>query len=176
MSRNKCFLLFLVLNLFWGYTAAAENKPFLPENLSELTNSAESDSVKTYYDLIAKENYDSHYGPNVAGMVVGGIFVSAGAFFSVGALHAASENDWTSAIAGGAMLTFSIPLYLVGIPVLLYNTYKFAVRKGHANRRDEYKEALKRYKLRQENSAQWTLLPSVNPANAGGGLNLFVAF
>lgn len=45
MSRSKYFLLFLLLNLLLGF-AQAEEKTFLPENLSGLTNSAESDSVK----------------------------------------------------------------------------------------------------------------------------------
>ena len=50
------------------------------------------------------------------------------------------------------------------------------MRDGHANRRDEYIDTLKRYKERRENSVQWTIVPSVNLANAGGRLNLLVAF
>ncbi len=68
------------------------------------------------------------------------------------------------------------PFIVVGFPILLYNTYKFVVRKDHANRRDEYRDALERFKQRQGNSVEWTLVPAVNPANAGGNLNLLVAF
>lgn len=147
------------------------------------------DSLTIYYDLIAEENYDSHYGPNVAGMVIGGLFTGAGTFFLVGGLTAinytsdkdepidAASDEIFTHIAGAGLFIISIPFYLVGIPILSYNTYKFAVRKGHANRRDEYIDALERYKRQQEtNSVQWMLVPSVNLANAGGGLNLLVAF
>ena len=175
--RNGCLLFFLLLHLLLEYAVAmplAENPLEQNEKTSVEFN---GDSVKIYNDLIAKENYDSHYGPNVAGMIVGGILVGAGTFFSVAALDAATEDDWTAAIAGAGICLLSLPFHLVGIPVFLYNTYKFAVRKGHANRRDEYIDAFKRYKERQsENSVQWTIVPSVNLANVGGGLNLLVAF
>ena len=135
------------------------------------------DSVQIYNNLIAEENDDSHYGPNVAGMVIGGLLVGGGTFFSVVAVNAASDADWLSAVGAGLFTAASVPFYLVGLPVFLYNTYKFAVRKGHANRRDEYIDALKRYKERQrESSVEWMLVPSVDLANAGGGLNLLVAF
>ncbi len=93
---NRHLLLFVLLNLLLGFAQAEENKPFLPENLSELTNSAESDSVKTYYDLIAKENYDSHYGPNVAGMVVGGLLTGAGTLLQTRAFTAFWERHLSS--------------------------------------------------------------------------------
>ena len=181
MIRNKFFLLFLLLGLLLGNAFAAEGgaplegKPL--ERNEAISLELDGDSVEIYNDLIAKENFDSHYGPNVAGMVVGGIFIGAGTFFSVGALYAVSENDWASSIAGAGIFLISLPFHLVGIPVFLYNTYKFAVRKGHANRRDEYIDALKRYKEKRESgSVEWLLVPSVNLANAGGGLNLLVAF
>ena len=42
------------------------------------------DSVQIYNNLIADENLESHYGPNVAGMVIGGLLVGGGTFFLVG--------------------------------------------------------------------------------------------
>ena len=162
----KWMLLFLLLFCSFGFSQ--ENDPLGKNNV---------DSLAIYYDLIAEENYDSHYGPNVAGMIVGGFLIGSGTFFLSVAINDVSKNDFASAISVGFFSAISIPFYLVGLPVFLYNTYKFVVRKGHANRRDEYIDALKRYKERQsENSMQWMLVPSVNLANAGGGLNLLVAF
>ena len=177
MMRNGCLLFFLLLNLLLGYAVAmplAENPLEQNEKTSVEWN---GDSAQIYNNLIAEENDDSHYGPNVAGMVIGGLLVGGGTFFSVVAVNAASDADWLSAVGAGLFTAASVPFYLVGLPVFLYNTYKFAVRKGHANRRDEYIDALKRYKERQrESSVEWMLVPSVDLANAGGGLNLLVAF
>ena len=79
-----------------------------------------------------------------------------------------------------------MPAYLRQLPFLfIWSAFPFSytihinlrIRKGHANRRDEYIDALKRYKERQrESSVEWMLVPSVDLANAGGGLNLLVAF
>lgn len=188
MIRNKFFSLFLLLGLLLEHATAAEDgAPLAGKTLEQnevISVELDGDSVEIYNDLIAKENYDSHYGPNVAGMVVGGLFVGAGTFFLVGGIQGVnySSNEEgldvpLTHVAGVLFLVASIPLYLVGIPVLSYNTYKFAVRKGHANRRDEYIDALKRYKEKRESgSVEWLLVPSVNLANAGGGLNLLVAF
>ena len=84
------------------------------------------DSVQIYNNLIAEENDDSHYGPNVAGMVIGGLLVGGGTFFSVVAVNAASDADWLSAVGAGLFTAASVPFYLVGLPIFLYNTYKFA--------------------------------------------------
>ncbi|SHK94594.1 hypothetical protein SAMN05720469_12531 [Fibrobacter intestinalis] len=177
MMRNGCLLFFLLMNLLLGYAVAmplAENPLEQNEKTSVEWN---GDSTQIYNNLIAEENDDSHYGPNVAGMVIGGLLVGGGTFFSVVAVNAASDADWLSAVGAGLFTAASVPFYLVGLPIFLYNTYKFAVRKGHANRRDEYIDALKRYKERQrESSVEWMLVPSVDLANAGGGLNLLVAF
>ncbi len=179
--QNKRILLFLLQGLLFGHAFAAEDgAPLAGKHLEQnevISMELDGDSVKIYNDLIAKENYDSRYGPNVAGMVVGGIFIGVGTFFSVGALYAVSENDWASSLAGAGIFLISLPFHLVGIPVFLYNTYKFVVRKGHANRRDEYIDAFKRYKAKRESgSVEWLLVPSMDLANAGGGLNLLVAF
>ena len=187
MTRNGCLLFFLLLNLLLGHASAAENKIFLAESPLEQNEKTSvewnGDSVQIYNNLIADENLESHYGPNVAGMVIGGLLVGGGTFFLVGGIYgvcySSDEGGFDVAlthVAGVLFLAASIPFHLIGIPLFSYNTYKFAVRKGHANRRDEYIDALKRYKERRENSVQWTIVPSVDLANAGGGLNLLVAF
>ena len=66
-----------------------------------------------------------------------------GTYFLVGGLYALNHksddagDEVFTAIAGGAMLGISITLYLVGIPVLAYNIYKYNVHKNHAIKRDE---------------------------------------
>ena len=187
--QNKRILLFLLLGLLLGHAFAAEDgaplsgKPL--EQNEVISLELDGDSVKIYYELIAEENYDSHYGPNVAGMIVGGLFTGAGVALTVFGVYAIilsdsrTENfdDVAYGVLGGYCLLLGVPLITVGIPVLSYNTYKFAVRKGHANRRDEYIDAFKRYKAKRESgSVEWLLVPSVDLANAGGGLNLLVAF
>ena len=166
----SCF--FLLLNLLLGYAVAmplAENPLEQNEKTSVEWN---GDSVQIYNNLIADENLESHYGPNVAGMVIGGLLVGGGTFFLVGGIYgvcySSDEGGFDVAlthVAGVLFLAASIPFHLIGIPLFSYNTYKFAVRKGHANRRDEYIDALKRYKERQrESSVEWMLVPSVDLA------------
>ena len=61
--RNGCLLFFLLLHLLLEYAVAmplAENPLEQNEKTSVEFN---GDSVKIYNDLIAKENYDSHYVP-----------------------------------------------------------------------------------------------------------------
>lgn len=129
MSKRMFIFLFLLCSFCFS-----QEKSFLKD--------VNVDSLAIYYELIAEENYDSHYGPNVAGMIVGGLFTGAGVALTVFGVHAIlsdskTENfdDVADGVLGGYCLLFGVPHIVVGIPVFLYNTYKFAVRKGHANRR-----------------------------------------
>ena len=83
-------------------------------------------------------------------------------------------------VVGSLSLLTSIPFLGVGIPVLSYNTYKYIVHKGHANKRDEYQAALDRYKLRKrggESSAlQLMIFPEFNFIEKRGGVNAVVRF
>ena len=87
MMRNGCLLFFLLMNLLLGYAVAmplAENPLEQNEKTSVEWN---GDSVQIYNNLIADENLESHYGPNVAGMVIGGLLVGGGTFFLVGGIY-----------------------------------------------------------------------------------------
>ncbi|MFA6836645.1 MAG: hypothetical protein WCR04_09635, partial [Fibrobacteraceae bacterium] len=144
------------------------------------------DSTEKYNYLIAYENADARYGRNIAGMIVGGVLTGVGVTFLVGGLTIGNDKSddvgetLGNAIAGAFMLLLSVPCNLVGIPVLTVNTYYFIVHKNHAIKRDKYRESLKRYKQRKESedsdAVQLMIVPSVNFANASGGLNLLVAF
>ena len=148
----------------------------------------EIDSAKVYYDLIAEENYKADYKPNVTGMIVGGSLTGVGIFLLGTGIYAFSsmpnEPGSVNDAAGGFLGTFcvlgSIPFLGVGIPVLSYNIYQYSVRKKHACKRDEYQNALDRYKLRKNDgeSSVFRILrfPSLNVIDGGGGLNAFLLF
>ena len=101
----SCF--FLLLNLLLGYAVAMPLAEHPLEQNEKTSVEWNGDSVQIYNNLIADENLESHYGPNVAGMVIGGLLVGGGTFFSVVAVNAASDADWLSAVGVGL---FSPPL------------------------------------------------------------------
>ena len=148
--------------------------------------SKDIDSAKIYYDLIAEENYQAYSRPNVIGMIAGGSLTVVGAAFVGFGLYAIlyNSNDPYENVAGNVLGTLcifaSIPFLGVGIPVLSYNTYKYIVHKGHANKRDEYQEALDRYKLRkrggESGAVQLMIFPELNFIERRGGLNAVVLF
>lgn len=181
--RNKV-LFFLLLNLLWG-TAYAEDISLANGELPLTSNRkfsavVKDDSLAIYHALITEENLNADYRPNVTGIVFGSVYVGLGTGFlggGIGVLNASFANKSVHRVLGTTFIVVAIPFYLVGLPILISNIYEYSVRKGHANRRDEYIDALKRYKERQrESSVEWMLVPSVDLANAGGGLNLLVAF
>lgn len=95
-----------------------------------------------------------------------------------------NSNDPYENVAGNVLGTLSlltsIPFLVIGIPVLSYNTYKYIVHKGHANKRDEYQAALERYKMRkrggESGALQLMILPELNLIERRGGLNAVVLF
>jgi hypothetical protein len=144
------------------------------------------DSTEKYNYLIAYENADARYAQNIVGMVIGGAFTGVGTYFLVCGLDGIryrSEDSFDQDLTRGLgriFIAFSIPFYLVGIPILTVNTYYFIVHKNHAIKFDKYRESLKLYKQRRESedsdAVRLMIIPSVNFANASGGLNLLVAF
>jgi hypothetical protein len=156
----------------------------LPEDFSMDGN---IDSTEKYNYLIAYENADARYAQNIVGMVIGGTLTGIGAYFLVGGIYYgwyyksddASDVVFTK-ISGGVLLAASIPFLVIGIPVLTANIYYYNVHKNHAIKRDKYRESLKLYKQRKESensdAVQLMIIPSVNFANASGGVNLLVAF
>ena len=144
------------------------------------------DSTHVYSQLIEKENNEANYVPCIVGMALGGAFTGVGTFFLVGGLVIASEDDkddeWDgpfNGIAGGVMIGLSIPFYLIGIPVLSYNIYKYNERKGHAKKRDEYQRSLEDFNTRhprKASSVQMMFLPSADIIHGRGGLQALFLF
>ena len=143
------------------------------------------DSSQIYYDLIAEENYNANYTPNISGMIVGGTLFGLGSF-SIGAgyyllYEYSNSKDWGNEFAakmeGTICLLGGGLLFAIGMPLLAYNIYQYNIRKNHANKRDEYIRAYNRYKKqKEETSLQIMLLPSINFAHNAAGLNAVVAF
>lgn len=189
--NNKMFFFFLLVA---GISfALANEQPDLhgmPEtnvpSKGEYVYLVELDSVDIYKELIERENKDTSYGANIEGIVFGGGLVGVGTFFLVTAIYAvnkSSDDGWDEAgnhLAGGVAFGIAIPFYLLGVPVLIYNIHKYNVRKEHALKRDEYQEALDRYKAKktqeERNSVQLMVVPTLNLANAGFGANAVLLF
>ena len=149
---------------------------------------SEADSSRIYYDLIAEENYKADYKPNVTGMIVGGSLTGVGIFLLGTGIYAFSsmpnEPESVNDAAGGFLGTFcilgSIPFLGFGLPILSYNIYQYSARKEHARKRDEYQNALDRYKLRKKDGESRTfrimLFPSLKVNDGGGGLKTLLLF
>lgn len=155
------------------------------QNDSLLYKDSAADSSQIYEELIKQEDVVASGGHNVAGIVWGGIFtVTGGVFLGLGInvlldnYHPETWDDVGDRIGGGLLIVRSIPLLLIGIPVLSYNIYKYNERKGHANKRDEYQRSLDSYNQRRgtSGSIKMSLFPSLDFFNGGGGLNLLMQF
>ncbi len=185
--------IFLLLSAFAGYLYATEEnqRTIFPNSdknviMGDTTINKNVDSTEIYYDLIADENADAHYSQNIAGMIVGGALTGVGTYFlvcGIDGIRYKSEDSFDQDLTRGLgriFIAFSIPFYLVGIPVLTVNIYYYIVHKNHAIKFDKYRESLKLYKQRRErensDAVQLMIIPSVNFANASGGVNLLVAF
>lgn len=178
---NPIFKSLFFIAFFWEISfAEMGSEPF---GFETQTNVAE-DSVEIYYDLIAEEHRNAHYSGNIVGMVTGGILTGIGtAIFVKGYQEldqSKKDTSWFGGLAAGLFTGLSFPFLIVGLPVFVVNTCLFFVHKRHASRRDAYRDALKRYRERKENSKtealEWGVVPFVNLADAGGGMNFVVAF
>ncbi len=191
MNNKLFFLILLVAGLSFAFADDMSDFRGVPETeaSSEVENVyylVELDSVDIYKELIELENKDASYGANIEGIVVGGGLVCVGTFFLVSAIYEVnktSEDPWDETfgrVASGVAMGISIPFYLLGIPVLIYNINKYKVHKKHAIKRDEYREALDRYKVRMQEegwkSVQFMVVPTLNLAKASFGANAVLQF
>jgi hypothetical protein len=183
MGRNFLPLIFLWVAAFAGFSFADP----LQESEKVLVSDSESvelDSVAIYTRLIEEESPRKSYIGNRVLMIVGGSMMGMGTLSLLAGsimLNSASDlDDLLQVYFGGALFLSSIPLLGAGIPIFVINTCLYVSHKKRSERLDAYQDALRRYKERKANtdsgSVEWMIVPSVDVANAGGGLNLFVAF
>lgn len=153
------------------------------------------DSTQIYHDLVMAEAVNSHTTPNVVGITFGSVFTAAGlTFLGMGIYAMNRDGEGLSKafddLAGGLLIfCFATPTLALGIPLLGYNIYAYGKHKDHAVKRDEYLKSDNAYKRRraagapaektaeeQGVSLQMSILPTVDVANAGGGMKLMLAF
>ena len=178
------FLIFFGIHLFSSVVLASDLSSF-DTQIAKNIQLTEIDSAEIYQNLIAEENLDANYTPNVVGIVFGSVFTGTGTFFLsfgvYGFFYKYSKPESFSDIGGSALSListfFSIPMLSIGIPLLVHNINKYSSRKNHAEKRNEYIRAYKRYKKqKEETSLQIMLLPSINFAHNAAGLSAVVAF
>ena len=147
----------------------------------------EQDSTDIYKELIAQEDEKSSCVMDVVGIVVGSGITGVGAGLLGIGLYAIFDSSNKHAIgdafdsaAGFFVILASVPVLLVGIPVIVNNVGDYKMHKKHALKRDEYKEALDRYKVRMQEegwkSVQFMVVPTLNLAKASFGANAVLQF
>ena len=192
MIKRLFFLILLVAGLSFTFADETPDLRELPktEASSEVENVyylVELDSVDIYKELIELEDKESSCAMDIVGIVVGGSITGIGAGLLGIGLYAMVDSSNKHAIgdafdsaAGFFVILASVPVLLVGIPVIVNNVGDYKMHKKHAIKRDEYKEALDRYKVRMQEegwkSVQLTVVPTLNLAKASFGANAILSF
>jgi len=190
--NNKMFFLFLLVA---GLSFALANEQLGVQDMpktdvpseGEYVYLVELDSIDIYKELIAQEDKESSCAMDVVGIVVGGGITGVGAGLLGIGLYAIFDSSNKHAIgdafdsaAGFFVILASVPVLLVGIPVIVNNVGDYKMHKKHALKRDEYKEALDRYKVRMQEegwkSVQFMVVPTLNLAKASFGANAVLQF
>ena len=139
------------------------------------------EEVENYRKLIKREADQARYGANIFGIAFSGILIGAGIGFlvSVPYVHDPDPDDWLD-LAPAVAATFGFMSLSLGVPVFAFNIYAYHSHKKHAARRDAYRDELERRLGRkpaeERSSAQVLLVPTVDVANSGAGLNLAILF
>ena len=177
------FLILFGTHLFSSVALASDLNSFDTQIAKDI-QLTEIDSTEIYQNLIAEENLDANYTPNVVGIVIGSFFTGIGTLWLFNGLQCYFDkysNPETSGdmddVLGFISIYFSIPFFSVGIPIFIYNNNKYLSRKNHAEKRDEYIRAYKRYESKKKNkSVQWMIFPSVDFVNSNASLNAVMLF
>ena len=181
--NNKIFFLFLlVAGLSFALANEQPDLHGMPEtkvpSKGEYVYLVELDSIDIYKELIAQEDAESSCVMDVVGIVVGSSITGFGAFLVGSGLYAMQSPD--NRIEGKLLILTSIPVLLIGIPVMVVNIGDYKVHKKHAMKRDKYQEALDRYKVRMQEegwkSVQFMVVPTLNLAKASFGANAVLQF
>lgn len=143
------------------------------------------DSTEIYRQLVLQEAPQAIYRQNVFGIVFGGAVTGAGLFFLGSAIYYrnSGSSGWEGvgdAFAASMSMVISVPLLAVGLPILGYNIYYLNEHREHDRKLDEYLKAENAYKRRRAagnpNAVNISIVPTINFAHVGGGMNLMVAF
>lgn len=191
MKNKLFFLILLVAGLSFAFANEQPNLHGMPEtnvpSKGKYVYLVELDSVDIYKELIELEDKESSCAMDIVGIAVGGSITGFGAFLVGSGLYAIFSNSNSQSIgdsfdraAGGLLILASIPVLLIGIPVMVVNIGDYKVHKKHAMKRDKYQEALDRYKVRMQEegwkSVQLMVVPTLNLAKASFGANAVLQF
>ena len=133
-------------------------------------------TVSSFYeDSIREYSKEASYIPNVIGIIIGIPLTIAGSVFFFAGLSEVQTNSILAGLAVAAIIFVVAPVLLIGVPLLVYNYNKYQVHKKNADKRDEYKEALDRYKQKQH-SIEVAITPVINLAGSSIGINAILRF
>ena len=191
MNSKMFFFFLLVAGLSFALANEQPDLHGMPEtkvpSKGEYVYLVELDSVDIYKELIAQEDAESSCVMDVVGIVVGSGITGVGAgLLGLGLYAMFSSSDSQSldgsskGFAGTLLLLASVPVLLLGIPVIVNNVGDYKMHKKHAMKRDKYQEALDRYKVRMQEegwkSVQFMVVPTLNLAKANFGANAVLQF
>ena len=103
------FLIFFGIHLL-SSVALASDLSLFDTQIAKDIQLTEIDSTEIYQNLIAEENFDANYTPNVVGIVFGSVFTGTGTFFLVGGILGGNYSsgdagdEIATKIAGGVLL------------------------------------------------------------------------
>ena len=192
MIKRLFFLILLVAGLSFTFADETPDLRELPktEASSEVENVyylVELDSVDIYKELIAHEDKESSCVMDVVSIVVGSGITGVGAGLLGIGLYAmfdsSNQQSFDGAfnrVGGFFVILASVPVLLLGIPVIVNSVGDYKMHKEHAIKRDKYQEAFDRYKVRMQQegwqSVQLRVVPTLNLANASFGANAILSF
>ena len=192
MIKRLFFLILLVAGLSFTFADETPDLRELPktEASSEVENVyylVELDSTDIYKELIAQEDEESSCVMDVVSIVVGSGITGVGAGLLGIGLYAmfdsSNQQSFDGAfnrVGGFFVILASVPVLLLGIPVIVNSVGDYKMHKEHAIKRDKYQEAFDRYKVRMQQegwqSVQLNVVPTLNLANASFGANAILSF
>ena len=143
----------------------------------------EFDSTYIYKELIVEEHKkgDVSAFPMVASGLVDLLFL-LGYFAADEALDNDKDKSAGDVIGGLALYFLCVPGLVILTPIFIYATIKVVRGAWHRNKRDEYYRSYDAYVRRrsrarsEETLTQVIVVPSLNVANGGAGLNMLVTF
>ena len=175
--RNIIFMLLLIGSLHCN-TFATENEQDSLKSETELSinySEVEIDSIVFYEDSIREYSKEASYIPNVIGIIIGIPLTIAGSVIFFAGLSVVQANSILAVLAVAAITFVAAPVLLIGVPLLIHNYNNYQVHKKNADKRDEYKEALERYKQKQH-SVEVAITPVTNLAGSSIGINAILSF
>ena len=179
--RNIIFMLLLIGSLHCN-TFATENQQNAIKGDTTLqeNNITEIDSAAIYESLIASyDNRTKGYTLNIIGYHLGFPFFGFAVSSFIVPIALLSTGCLVSVTLGALALTavsiIGIPLYIAGIFIFKHNAEEYEDYRFLVKQRDEYKEALERYKQKQH-SVEVAITPVTNLAGSSIGINAILSF